>query len=500
MLGFLRRDANKFLIKAIIGLISIVFIFFFGSSALMSEQTQKVAEVDGYAIRDIDLSRRWRLEVRNAQRFNPNLTETDRRRMRQQALDYLIDRRLVTEEAKRQGFVVSAREIQQAVRESPSFQDDEGNFDLERYKQYLGSDPGRAASRLQADYAEGLLYQSIISFVRDSVMVDEAEIRQTWERETSKRNVEFVKISTSSFRSDVKLEGDELKAFVEENSIAIRERYERDFDRKYNVPKKVGARHILLKFNEDDDEATRQDIRDRMTAILGEVRADGADFATLASKYSEDGSATRGGDLGVFDENRMVKPFSEAAFAMEADQISDVVETKYGLHIIKVHEVIEPSVQSLEEVETDVAIEIAREEMAPELAKAYAVQVVAALNGNLDDAKATELLDSRGMDIQESGDFNGAATAIPKVGTSKAAVEAAFSLNEVGSVVSEPVEVPVGFVVLRLKSRTDPTDEGFADERDQLRDRLLLTKQAEVVRDWKNDLKASATILVVPGV
>ncbi|MBN95121.1 MAG: hypothetical protein CL928_13805 [Deltaproteobacteria bacterium] len=500
MLGFLRRDANKFLIKAIIGLISIVFIFFFGSSALLSDQTQKVAEVDGYAIRDVDLNRRWRLEIRNAQRFNPNLTETDKRRIRQQALDYLIDRRLVTEEARRQGFVVSAREIQQALRESPSFQDEEGNFDMDRYKQYLGSNPGRAASRLQADYEEGLLYQSVINFVRDTVMLDEGEVRQTWERENSKRNVEFVKITTSSFRSDVKLEGDELKAFVEENSTAIRERYDRDFDRKYNVPKKVGARHILLKFNEDDDEDTRQTIRDRMAAILGEARADGAEFATLAQKYSEDGSATRGGDLGIFDENRMVKPFSEAAFSMAAGDISDVVETKYGLHIIKVHEVIEPSVRALEEVETEVALEIAREEIAPELAKAYADQVVGALNGSLDEAKATELLDSRGMDVQESGDFNGAATAIPKVGTSKAAVEAAFALPEVGSVVGEPIEVPVGYVVLRLKSRTEPTEEGYEGKKEELRDRLLLTKQAQVVRDWKNDLKASANILVVPGV
>ena len=167
MLRFLRRDANKFLIKAIIALISLVFIFFFGSSALLSQQTEKVAEVNGYAIRDVDLNRQWRLEIRNAQRFNPNLDENGRRRLRQQALDYLIDRRLITEEARDQGFVISAVEVQQAVRESPSFQDEEGNFDINLYKQYLGQNAKRTASDLQADYEEGLLYQNIVQFVRD---------------------------------------------------------------------------------------------------------------------------------------------------------------------------------------------------------------------------------------------------------------------------------------------------------------------------------------------
>jgi len=343
MLGYLRTQTNSFMVKAIIVVISLSFILFFGSTALLSDRTEIVAEVNGYAIRDADLNQEWRQAVRRAQRFNPEFSDADTQRLRVQVLDNIIERRLITEEARQQGFVVSRAQIQQAVLEEPGFQDDEGNFDMERYKSYLGNDSARAASKLQADFEERLLYSSILDFIRDSVVVSERETRDAYDQENRKRNVEFIKVSSSAFRSKVSLSDEEIATFAADNADAIRERYERDFDRKYNMPKKVSARHILLKFNDGDDEAARGEIRKRMDAILAEVQADGADFAELARKHSEDGSASRGGDLGFFDKKRMVQEFSDAAFGLEAGGTSGVVETKYGLHLIRVEEVQEAS-------------------------------------------------------------------------------------------------------------------------------------------------------------
>ena len=103
------------------------------------------------------------------------------------------------------------------------------------------------------------------------------------------------------------------------------------------------ARHILLKVGPGAGEAEKQAARDKLAGILEEVRA-GGDFAALAQKYSEDATAARGGDLGFVLRGRTVKPFEDAAFALQAGQVSEMVETRFGFHLIKVEERRAPSI------------------------------------------------------------------------------------------------------------------------------------------------------------
>jgi len=106
---------------------------------------------------------------------------------------------------------------------------------------------------------------------------------------------------------------------------------------KMRLPEAVRARHILIKLAPDADEATRQSAREKLDAILTEARQ-GADFASLAREYSEDVSAEQGGDLGYFGRGQMVKPFEDAAYALRPGQISEIVETPYGLHLIRLED------------------------------------------------------------------------------------------------------------------------------------------------------------------
>ena len=106
---------------------------------------------------------------------------------------------------------------------------------------------------------------------------------------------------------------------------------------KFMLPEQVRARHILLKVAPEAGEAARRATRTKLAGILAEVRA-GGDFAALARKYSEDATAAQGGDLGFFPRGRMVKPLEDAAFALQAGAVSDVVETPFGLHLIKTEE------------------------------------------------------------------------------------------------------------------------------------------------------------------
>ena len=163
--------------------------------------------------------------------------------------------------------------------------------------------------------------------------------------------------------------------------------------------------------------------------VLAETKAAGADFEALAKKYSEDGSAPRGGDLGLFDDKRMVKPFTEAAFSMEVGQVSDLVETQYGLHIIKVEEIQEAEEKQLADVKLEIAKELMKDERAPDLARTYAETLLPVLNGTVTGADADALLAEKSLTVQSSGEFSRKDRRIPKLGVSKDALSAAFDLG-----------------------------------------------------------------------
>ncbi len=117
----------------------------------------------------------------------------------------------------------------------------------------------------------------------------------------------------------------------------------------FQIPEQVHARHIVIACKPDADEATKKAAKAKAEAARKRVLA-GEDFAKVATEVSEDPSAKEGGDLGFFSREMMVKPFAEAAFALEPGKISDVVETQYGYHVIKVEEKHPARAQTLDEV------------------------------------------------------------------------------------------------------------------------------------------------------
>lgn len=127
---------------------------------------------------------------------------------------------------------------------------------------------------------------------------------------------------------------------VEVSDAEIEKYYNENKDR-FTVEEQVEASHILV-----EDEETAKEILNKLN--------NGSDFAELAKEYSLDGSATRGGNLGFFPRGRMVKPFEEAAFALQVGEISEPVKTDFGYHIIKVTDRQEAKTLSLEESKEDI--------------------------------------------------------------------------------------------------------------------------------------------------
>ena len=113
--------------------------------------------------------------------------------------------------------------------------------------------------------------------------------------------------------------------------------YYTDNPRFFKQPEQVKASHILIKVEPTADDAAKAAARKKIEDVRKKL-ADGGDFAELAKEYSEGPSGPRGGDLGYFGRGQMVKPFDDAVFAMQVNQVSEVVETRFGYHLIKVYD------------------------------------------------------------------------------------------------------------------------------------------------------------------
>jgi len=147
--------------------------------------------------------------------------------------------------------------------------------------------------------------------------------------------------SPTSLREDIK-KGVYINAYLEKDVFTKlttvtedqkKQEYEANKD-KLNVPDDVRASHILIKAGEKATPEEKQKAKEKIDALRARAMS-GEDFAKLAKENSEDGSAQNGGDLGYFRKGEMVKPFEDAAFGLEKGQISPVVETQFGYHVIK---------------------------------------------------------------------------------------------------------------------------------------------------------------------
>lgn len=180
----------------------------------------------------------------------------------------------------------------------------------------LATDPNvvEAVGRLWVDYsllAEALLVDSTLA----SLDLDEV-VRSGLEQDR------IMSLRDQVVAPDTSISDDELRRLFEQEAPGVR----------------VRARHILLAIPRDADDAMQADIRSRAEQLRAQL-LDGADFAELAEQFSEDpGSASKGGDLGFFGRGAMVRPFEEAAFALAPGELSEIVESPYGLHIIRVEE------------------------------------------------------------------------------------------------------------------------------------------------------------------
>jgi len=184
----------------------------------------------------------------------------------------------------------------------------------------------------------------------ESITVDQSEVdariaeitERFGSREALSERLEMIGMTEEAFLQEMETslkmekllaEHSDVKPVTEEEARAY---YEQNIDR-FKQPERIRASHILIQVKPEDSEAEKKMKRQEAERLLGEIR-NGADFTQLAAQYSDCPSKQRGGDLGYFGRGQMVKPFEDAAFALKPGEVSGIVETQFGYHIIKVTE------------------------------------------------------------------------------------------------------------------------------------------------------------------
>jgi len=270
-----------------------------------------------------------------------------------------------SKEAMRLGFEVTDEEVQKAIVNSPAFGGANGFVGVQAYLRIL-----RRLGTTSEDYEEDtrriLLNQKLQNFITSACSVSQEEIRQYFDDQNSYAKIRFVtvpfskqisKIDTSdaklqdyfaahseNYKIDVSrqiqyilLDPNKLINVFMKNIPELELKVEYDSNKDAMYKEEVRASHILIKVPADASSEQEEGLRKKAQDILEQAKQPNAAFSELAVRYSEDtGSAQRGGDLNFFPKNRMLKEFDEVAFTLEPGQVSDLVKTQFGFHIIKV--------------------------------------------------------------------------------------------------------------------------------------------------------------------
>ncbi len=364
MLDQIRTVAQGWVGKALLALITIPFALFGIDSYLSSAGNNvAVAKVGGNSISvqayDNAL-RNMRNRLQSEGKFEQ--AQLDSPEVKSLVLDQLINKQLLSDEIHNAKYAISDTQLATYVTGMPEFQKD-GKFSQELYDQTLAQNQ-LSPTKFEAGMRADLLSQQAQDGIARLGFISNARADEVLKLANQQRVVTVSEIKTKDFVDQVTIKPEEVKAYYElhKNKLIVPEQVKIEFlslapvnfmrsvnvsdeeVKKYyddNATKFQGneqrrASHILIAFGVSATPEQKQQAKAKAEEILAQVKKDPSKFEQLALKNSQDpGSAVKGGDLGSFGRGAMVKPFEDAAFSMKVNQVSDLVESEFGYHIIK---------------------------------------------------------------------------------------------------------------------------------------------------------------------
>lgn len=386
MLEAIRESSKGWPAKVILGLIALVFSVF-GIDTYLNQAGSNVAvaEVGDTSITVQEYSnalQNLRNRLQSEGKTDPTMLDSPF--VKQAVLDRLITNHLLNQEINKENFRVGDEQLSKYIISMPEFQQ-EGKFSQAAYDNILAQNRLTPSEFENSMRRELLVKQAregfaALAFEPDSIAEHTLKIAQ------QKREVSVAEIKTADFLGEVKVEPADVKAYYEkykdkfrvpeqvkleyvmlsanalipkmQTSDAEAKQFYQANAEKFQGNEQRRASHILISFGVNATPQEKEAARKKAEDVLAQVKKHPENFAELAKKYSQDpGSAEKGGDLGSFTRGMMVKPFEDAVFSMKPGEISDLVQSEFGYHIIKLTE-INGQAQSFESVEPKIRAEL----------------------------------------------------------------------------------------------------------------------------------------------
>lgn len=392
MLQAMRDKVMGVLGWIVIGLIIITFALFGLGSYIQDKSRVFAAKVNDAEITPRELQMAYQQQRDQMQEmlgdaYDPALLND--KLLRQRALDALISRQLVFQASQDAGMAVSDQLLAAHIHSAQVFQED-GSFSEQRYQRLLYQQ-GQTPAGFEYDTRRGLQMEQFLNGLSQTAFVTSTELEQAYRLQEQTRDFSYWIISAQPFEATVEITDQQIEEYYQQHAAEfvvperVRVAYlrlsgealadsvevdEAELEAAYQARKDTlktqeqrRASHILIQVAEDADQQTRDAARDKAQELLDQIRA-GADFAALAEKNSDDpGSASQGGDLGFFAKGVMVPEFEASAFSLQPGEVSDLVQSQFGFHIIKLTEVQAAEVPAFDAVRGELLTELKRRDV-----------------------------------------------------------------------------------------------------------------------------------------
>lgn len=359
---------NRRVAQVILALLILPFAVWGLESYFSGGSGDAVATVAGVRISERDFQQqvadqRETLRQQMGERFDPSLTESSKFRL--DVLEDMIDSQLVVGTAVNSGMTVPDERLAEIIRKIPSFQKD-GQFDVKAYDALLRRQ-GLTPATYQESVRSQIVGEQSVGLFKRIKWMPQAVVDRAADLGEQERDVQQALISPDQYLNQVTVSADEVKQYFDKNpkdfevparlkvqyvlldadKVAAKidiadadvEAYYKANPGRFATAEQRRASHILIGADKAASAVTKGAARAKAEKLLAEVKA-GKDFGALAKANSNDpGSAQQNGDLGFFGRGTMVKPFEDAAFSLKVGEVSGIVETDFGYHIIKLTEI-----------------------------------------------------------------------------------------------------------------------------------------------------------------
>lgn len=516
MFDFVNR--KKRIVQIIMGLAVLPFLFWGVESYRNTGQEGYVAIVDGEEIprREYEQALRDHQErMRAMMGANVDSAMLDSFEIRNSVLERLIQQRLLQREAINNGFIVLDSQLVKTIREIPAFQKD-SKFSKQQYEDLLKAQ-GLTPKVFESRVRQELLLQQLLDGYSEYGFAPKAVAERVKYLSEVKREINQYQIDPEQFIAQVAPDEENITAYYEKHKVdfdlpeqvrveyvilsldavaknetvsdeAVND-YFSEHKEEFSQPEERRASHILISLVPEASDDEKQSAQEKAQQILEQIRRDPEQFAQLAEEHSNDpGSAPQGGDLGFFGRGVMVKPFEDKIFSMQLNEVSDIVATDFGLHVIKLTDIKEAKQQSLDEV---------REQIENKLK----LQMVANTFGEIvEDFR--NVVYEQGEDLQavakkfeltlEHSDWISRNVIEPPVLANDKLLSALFSEEVIANQSNtEAVEVaPDTFVAARVTEHKPTTAQSLSVVKDQIVDKLKVQMaQAKAVEQGEKKLE-----------